>query len=124
MKLRVTVGVAAMALILTVSNPLEAADAQAIVSQGTPSSETAILDRSERTVKAAETWELKGASAFGEGQDQASVLQKAGGDLSEYLKAHPNDVRALLLRARVSRALIVVTPVAIKLDDQGGHITA
>jgi hypothetical protein len=119
MKLRVTVGVAAFAFASVVASSVEAADPRA-----TTSAETAVLDRSERLAKEVEAWELKGASAFGEDQERASGLQKVSSDLSEYLKAHPNDVRALLLRARVLRALVVVTPVAVKLEDQGGHITA
>jgi hypothetical protein len=82
--------------------------------------ETAQLDSAERAARAAEEWELKGASAFGDGETRIPELKRANASLSEYLRAHPDDVRALLLKARVSRALIVVTPVAVRLDDEGG----
>lgn len=83
-----------------------------------------MLAEAERVAKDAETWELTGAGAFGEGQTRAPGLLKASERLGVYLKAHPEDVGALLLQARVLRALIVVTPVAIKLEDQGSHVTA
>src|SRR5438309_9374005 len=57
-------------------------------------SEIGMMNRSENAAKEAEEWELKGASAFGEGQEQAPGLRHASVDLADYLKTHPSDVRA------------------------------
>lgn len=83
----------------------------------------AVLDAVERAAKATEAWELKGADVLSAPEGETAKLEKASQSVSRYLTIHPKDVRALLLQARVMRALIVVTPVVMKLEDDGrGHI--
>ena len=124
MNCRQTVGIATL-LLFSMSEPLEAADPPVTALRTGPvSSGTVVLDRAERAVRSAEEWELTGASAFGADEDRALALYQAAKDVSSYLLTNSNDIRALLLRARVSRALIVVTPIEVKLENEGGHITA
>src|SRR5436309_12107072 len=68
------------------------------------------LDEAERVTKVTETWELKGGSAYFDGQAQLPDLQGAMKHISNVLAAQPSSIRALLLKARTLRAMIVVTP--------------
>lgn len=91
----------------------------------TPPADAAVLDQVEQAAISADAWEAKGESAFSGGQSQSPGLTKARQRLLDFLRVHPNDVRALILQARVARSLIVVTPVEVRLEDSGGgHVVS
>jgi len=125
MVLRVSAVTAALLSLAVAPGSVAAVGPQpAIASVPAATPEPVVLDRAERAARAAEEWELKGTGAVGEGPERAASLREAGGDVSTYLKSHPNDVRALLLRGRIARAMIVVTPVVVEVEDDGsGRIT-
>lgn len=110
------------ALLLGLALALLQAPAAAQPATPKPAAAPTLLDEAERLARSAETWEMKGTGAFGDSEAEALIprLEQANARLAAHLRSHPDDVPALLLQARVLRGLILVTPVAIKLDDQGG----
>jgi hypothetical protein len=114
------VAFAATALLApTASNALAAPDA--VSSEN--AAESAVLESAERAAKAAEDWELKGESALAADETERHSLEDASKALTAYSSAHPTDERALLLKGRVARAMIITTPTTIKLEDKGGRVT-
>lgn len=81
--------------------------------------EAAVLKGAEHLAKSIEAWEDKGESVFFQSENRTPELQKASNQLRAYSKQHPADVRALVLQARILRALMVVTPVGFQTDEKG-----
>lgn len=91
-------------------------------SEGPVTTRSAVLDEAEHVATSNEGWEEKGASVFLEPQSRAAELQKESSALTEYLKDNPQDVRALLLKARILRALIVAIPTGFQTDQKGTRV--